>query len=324
MTDTHHDDHAAAFFNLTGRAQIELTGSDRVKFLHNFCTNDIKRLGNGEGCEAFITNIKGRVLGHIFVFATADSLWIDSVPGADETLLAHLDRYLITEDVTLNSRTDEFCEFFLSGSSAADALSQVRIDAGNLGLNGHSSLDAGETFTAVRRVDWLNEPGFLLLVNRDKLENARNELTAVGLVESSPETFEAKRIESGFPLYGRDISDENLAQEVGRSQAAISFTKGCYLGQEPIARLDAMGHVNRQLCGLKLISGPVPEPDSAIVADDGDKEIGRVTSAAVSPTTNSPVALAYLRSQFLVPGTNVFVQAAGETIAATVNSCEPQ
>ena len=320
MTDT----HAATFFDLTGRAQIELTGSDRAKFLHNFCTNDINRLGDGEGCEAFITNIKGRVLGHIFVFATADSLWIDSVPGADETLLAHLDRYLITEDVTLNSRTDDFGVFFLSGSSAVDALSKVRIDAGNLGLNGHSILDAGETFTAVRRVDWLNEPGFLLLVARDKLEDARSALTAAGILESAPEAFEALRIESGFPLYGRDISDENLAQEVGRSQTAISFTKGCYLGQEPIARIDAMGHVNRQLCGLRLSSGPVPEPDSVIVADDGDKEIGRVTSSAISPATNLPVAMAYLRSQFLAAGTNVFVQVSGENIAATVSSCEPQ
>ncbi|MBT4865131.1 MAG: folate-binding protein YgfZ, partial [Planctomycetaceae bacterium] len=268
--------HATTFFDLTGRAQIELTGSDRAKFLHNFCTNDIKRLGEGGGCEAFVTNIKGRVLGHIFVFATADSLWIDSVPGADETLIAHLDRYLITEDVVLNSRTEEFGEFFLTGPSAVDALAKMGIDAESLGLNGHSVLGAGETFVTVRRVDWLNEPDFLMLVACDKLENARSALTAAGILESNPETFDALRIESGFPLYGCDISDENLAQEVGRTQQAISFTKGCYLGQEPIARLDAMGHVNRQLCGLKLASGPVPQRDSVIVADGGETEIGRV------------------------------------------------
>jgi folate-binding protein YgfZ len=320
MTDT----PPAAFFDLTGRAQIELTGSDRAKFLHNFCTNDINHLGDGEGCEAFVTSIKGRVLGHIFVFATADSLWIDSVPGADEALISHLDRYLITEDVTLTSRTAESAEFFLTGSLAVESLAKMGIDAGSLPLNGHSVLGAGETFAAVRRVDWLNEPGFLLLFARDNMEQARNELTVAGILESEPETFEALRIESGVPLYGRDISDENLAQEVGRSKAAISFTKGCYLGQEPIARIDAMGHVNRQLCGLKLTSGPVPEPNSVVVADEGDKEIGRVTSAAVSPGTNRPVALAYVRRKFLAIGTNVFVQVSGKNIAATVSSCEPE
>ena len=325
MTDTHHDDHAATFFDLTGRAQIEMTGSDRARFLHNFCTNDIKRLGDGEGCEAFITSIKGRVLGHVFVFATADSLWLDSVPGADETLIAHLDRYLITEDVALHSRTAEFGELFLSGPMAVESLIKVGVDAKSLELNGHRvmGVGVGETFAAVRRVDWLNEPGFLLLVAHDKLENARNELIAAGIVESNAEVFEALRIEAGFPLYGRDISDENLAQEVGRGKAALSFTKGCYLGQEPIARIDAMGHVNRQLCSLQLTSGPVPEPDSVIVADDGVTEIGRVTSAAVSPATNLPVALAYLRRKFLTIGTNVLVQVSEENIAATVSSCEP-
>ncbi len=121
-----------------------------------------------------------------------------------------------------------------------------------------------------------------------------------------------------MPLYGQDISEDNLAQEVARSKQAISFTKGCYLGQEPIARIDAMGHVNRELRRLRIVSDRVPEPGTTILAVDGEIQVGSVTSSALSFQDEKPVALAYLRSKFMSPGTTVRIKTNNETVEATV------
>jgi hypothetical protein len=130
----------------------------------------------------------------------------------------------------------------------------------------------------------------------------------VGIVPAGAAVFEALRIEAGFPRYGVDITDDNIAQEAGRTRQAISFTKGCYLGQEPIARLDAMGHVNRELRGVRLADGPVPLPMSAVFDEGGGQQVGTITSAALSYADNKPVALAMLKTHATRPGTNVQVR----------------
>ncbi len=292
---------SVALFDLTGRTQIEITGNDRRTFLHNFCTNDVKSLASGSSCEAFITNIKGRVLGHVFVFASETSLWLDTVAGQDEALIAHLDRYIITEDVQLVSRTDELAVWMVSGPGSAGVRSVVDCDADGL---------------QVRPADWLGQPGFQCVVGRGRAADVSGRLTEAGVLRASEATFEALRIEALLPVYGRDVSEDNLAQEVARTQQAISFNKGCYLGQEPIARIDAMGHVNRELCGLKLASVPVPVVGSAVLA--GASEVGQVTSSVLSPGSGLPVVLGYLRAGSTGAGTELRVQADGEDVAAVV------
>ena len=309
----------AALFDLSDRTQIELAGGDRVKFLHNFCTNDVNRLRPGEGCEAFVTNVKGRILGHIFVFLAPESIWIDTIPSAEQSLLEHFDRYIITDDVELRGRTDDYAELLVSGPQANAELTKRGLDVGALGRCEHTLIGLPEVSVAVRRVDWLGQPGYLLSVLRNRLSDLWNRLVESDLPPAGRTVFEALRIEAGLPWYGIDISEQNIAQEAGRTGRAISFTKGCYLGQEPIARLDAMGHTNRELRGLRLSAGPPPEPGSAVLSADDRQEIGRITSAALVPTTNLPVALALLRSGFLEPGTAVHVaSAAGATTPATV------
>jgi len=305
----------AAVFDLSDRTQIEVTGSDRVEFLHNFCTNDIKKLSPGEGCEAFVTSVKGRVLGHVFVFAGPQSLWIDSVPGQQENLLAHLERYIITDDVVLAARTDEWPTLFVSGPSSEELLSQCGIPAADMGLGDNRLVE--ESF-GVARVDWLDQPGFVLGLPKDRMREVWNRVTEAGIRPAGAAAFHTLRIEAAFPWYGIDVTDGNLPQEVARTERAISFTKGCYLGQEPIARLDAMGHVNRELRGLRLATGPMPSPDSAIRNVDDGAEIGSVTSAARISDDAPPVALGYLRSQYVQHGTNVTVDVDGIPISATV------
>lgn len=217
-------------FDVSDRTQIELTGADRAKFLHGFCTNDIKRLTPGQGCEAFLTNIKGKVVGHVFVFATATSLWLDTVSGQSEAIVSHLDRYLIREDVQFVDHSDRG-ELFVTGPHVAQLL---MLDEG-LPPYGHVTRESfGQPFD-IRRVDLFGSPGFLISLPLAALNTMRSSLLAVGCVTGTSELYESLRIAAGFPHYGIDITDENLAQEAARTTQCISFTKGCYLGQEPIA-----------------------------------------------------------------------------------------
>ncbi len=295
------------------RTQVEVTGRDRVKFLHSFCTNDIKKLQPGEGCEAFVTNVNGKLLGHIFVFAERESLWLDSVGGsASAALLPHFDKYVITEDVRFTDRSAEFAEFLLAGSSSTELLERLGLSVASLPRYGHLTHESdGLLLRSLRRVDWFDSPTWLLSIPLAQRDKVRETLTQTGVREADNGEVHALRVAAGFPIYGIDITEENLAQEVGRTAQAISFTKGCYLGQEPIARIDAMGHVNRQLCRLELSSGPPPAPGTPIFdkpTSDG-KVIGAITSAATRGLANAdkPLALAYLRSVVAKAGHQVFV-----------------
>ncbi len=303
----------ARLFDLSTRTQIEVTGRDRVKFLHSFCTNDIKKLQPGQGCEAFVTNVNGKVLGHIFVFAERDSLWVESVANSAATLLPHLDRYLITEDVRFADRSAEFAELLLVGSQSTELLERLGLIVAALPHYGHlANGTATLPLRSIRRVDWLDSPTWLLSIPTAQRNEVQRTLTQAGTQLATEDEFHSSRIAAGFPIYGIDITEENLAQEVNRTALAISFTKGCYLGQEPIARIDAMGHVNRQLCHLEISSGPLPNPGTPILdkpAPDG-KQVGTITSSAWMRLGDAgkPLALAYLRSGFAKVGSRVFVE----------------
>lgn len=315
MTVEKPSQDSVAIYDLSDRTQIELTGADRAKFLHGFCTNDIKSLEPGQGCEAFLTNIKGRVLGHLFIFATSTSLWLDTVAGQEAGIIGHLDRYLIREDVLLIGRSTERGELFVTGPHAAQLL---MLDDG-LELYGTLTREAFGNAFDVRRVDMLNEPGFLLSGAREFLPTIRQSLLAVGCLNGTAEEFETRRIEAGFPVYGRDISDENLAQEVARTRQCISFTKGCYLGQEPIARLDAMGHTNRELRRILFEPGSLPPEAGILLALESDDEAGTITSVAPLQKFDGTIAaLAYLKTRFNGEGTRVRTAA-----NATIGTVQP-
>lgn len=313
--------HASAVFELSDRTQIELSGKDAIPFLHNLCTNDIKSLANGTGCEAFITNAKARVLGHVFVFVGENSVMLETVPDAEEALTTHLERYVITEDVTLHGRTAEYGELLVTGPGAAGVLTNFNVDAGSLPLFGHVAAQISGANVSVRRVDLVGSPGYLLSVPTGRLTETWTTLTQAGARPAGSAAFHGLRICACMPLYGVDISEENLAQEVARTAKTISFTKGCYLGQEPIARIAALGHVNRELRGLRLAAGPAAERGDPILADEA--EIGHVTSAAVDyeavdQKDDRTVALGYIKRGHMEPGSEVQVRSKDKLIPATV------
>jgi tRNA-modifying protein YgfZ len=307
---------AAALFDLSDRTQIELSGADRVRFLHSFCTNDVKRLSPGQGCEAFVTNVKGKVVGHVWIDALDSSLWLDADAGCNERLVTHLERYVINEDVGIADRSADTAELIVVGPEVVARLAGLGIDGDGLDNLGHRSGQLAGASVRVRRFDVGPHRGFAIFAERNRLAACRQSLLEAGLRAAGAEVWTALRIEAGLPVFGVDISDDNLAQEVGRTKTAISFTKGCYLGQEPIARLDAMGHVNRELRSLRLDGGNVPVPGTRVFADAaGSAVVGTITSAAFSFATNSPVAMGLLRSNASACGQQVFVEGNPPTTA---------
>jgi folate-binding protein YgfZ len=284
------------------RTQIELTGDDRAAFLHNFTTNDIRSLGPGRGCEAFVLDARGHILGHLLVFCTPHSLVLDTVPGQAEKLAAHLNRYIIREPVELVDRSEQWGELLLAGAEIEPRLAEMFDSLPNDRLDHRQVQLVGQSLW-LRRVDLAGSASYLLAGLAESVDSASIALTAEGIASCSAEAFEAIRIEAGFPWYGREITEKNLPQEVNRDRLAISLSKGCYLGQETVARIDALGHVNRFLVNVQFHGETVPASGAALRS--GETQVGEVTSAAFSPRLQSPVALAYVRRGFEPTGTKL-------------------
>jgi folate-binding protein YgfZ len=297
---------AVGLVDLSGRTQIEATGDDRAAFLHNLTTAPIRSLEPGQGCEAFVLDVRGHTLGHVLVFCTLNSLVIDSVAGQNATLLAHFERYHIRERVEFHDRTDFWGEVLLAGARAREVIESL---AGpnvaavfNSRLSHTQAQLAGQTVW-LRNVDMAGPGGAFISAPRESIPAVVEVLVSVGARICQPHAIEAARIEAGWPVYGIDITDKNLPQEVGRTPQAISFTKGCYLGQETVARIDALGHVNKMLCGVKFSGQQIPPPGSEL--QSGEAPVGAVTSATFSPRLRAPLALAYLRRGATNPGTKL-------------------
>ena len=237
-----------------------MIGPDAKSFLNSFCTNNIASLDAGCGCEAFVTNVKGKVLNHVAVFVTDRDVWLEMGPCDEGALVAHFDRYVIREKVEFLPRTADLGELLLVGPCSARLLHDVLGLTAELGLWQHGVGQLTDEPVVVRRSGMVSQPAYLVSAIRPFLPRLWNAFVQAGAVAAGAEVFHACRIQAGYPLYGVDLTSDNLAQEAGRTAEAISFTKGCYLGQEPIARLDALGHVNRLLCSLDIASESPPEP----------------------------------------------------------------
>jgi tRNA-modifying protein YgfZ len=254
---------------LSDWTQVQLAGNDRVKFLHNMCTNDIRRLEPGSTCEAFCTDVKGKILAHVFVIAEAEQLTLLSVPNQAERIIQHLDRYIIREDVKLADVSRDFDWCLVVGPQTMD-----------------TSVDDA-AFAVNANLFW---PGGRLVRTTESAGRVFGSLPVIGT--ASP-AWTALRTESCFPLYGIDFDDSHLPQEINRDTRAISFTKGCYLGQETVARIDALGHVNKKLVLVKFAGERVPTAGAKLT--QGEHEVGVVTTGSWSPRYNAPLAIAFIR-----------------------------
>jgi folate-binding protein YgfZ len=309
-------EHAAlrqtvAVLDLSSRGRLCVLGRDRERFLNGQVTNDVKALAPGAGCYTAVVNAKGRMEGDACVYRLAEEFLLDCEPGWATALAQRLERYVIADDVQIADAAPHFGLLSVQGPRAAEvarALApSLEPPAQPLSLKVVAHAAWGELY--VVNQPRVGVPGWEVYVPRAALEAAAETLRSaaahLGGRLAGWEALETARIEAGIPRWGADLDESTLPPEAGLEARAISYTKGCYIGQEVLARIRTYGHVNRALCGLWLgeWQGALPARGDRLFRDG--REVGHVTSATRSPGLNAAIALGYVRRECTAPGTEL-------------------
>jgi folate-binding protein YgfZ len=283
------------YVSLADWTVVALTGSDRQSFLHNMCTNEISKLAAGEGCEAFFTDVKGKIVAHAWVVMQEYRIVLLTVPNQAEQIVNHLDRYIIREDVQLVDRSQAEAWTLIAGKQANAVLGDSAGNSASVLTQPwqSASCQLGDIECLLVRFALPGRNAFLLGVSGDRVAALHQQLGAAGAVACGPQAWDSLRVEAGLPLFGTDFDHSHLPQEVARDAQAISFTKGCYLGQETVARIDALGQVTKQLVTLKFAEGATPEVGSPLLRQD--QQVGVATTVGQSGRSGGPLALAMVR-----------------------------
>jgi tRNA-modifying protein YgfZ len=290
---------ACGLVDRSERGKLALTGSEAKAFLHGQVSNDVESLEPGTGAYAAFLSHKGKMQGDLRILDTGDELLLDTERSALQGLFNMIRRYKLGMDVELHKRTLETGLLSLVGPSArAVAGAETLPDAEH--ANAPAELGGRPVLLAV------TDAGVDVFAAAADLDAVRDSLVAAGAAPVGEEAAEVVRVEHGRPRWGRELDDTVIPQEAGLNERAVSFTKGCYVGQETVARLYYRGKPNRHLRGLRL-SAPV-EPGTELKL--GEKVVGRVSSPVVSPL-HGPIALALVRRE-AAPGDEL---AAGEATA---------
>jgi folate-binding protein YgfZ len=290
----------AAWRDLSSRGKIRVAGEDRARLLHAMTTNQVQQMQPGEGCYAFFLNAQGRILGDANLFCFEDHLLVDTEPETLGKLYEHLDRYIIADDVTLEDQTAQLATIAVEGPEAGSVLRKLGASPlpGLLPHNACAWTRWGERIVA--RVDSTGAGGFFVFVPVSEKNGLIAALTSEGVPEAEAEDARTVRIEHGRPRYGEEISERYLVQETGQLHA-VSFSKGCYLGQEIVERVRSRAQIHRTLRPLEIESTEVPSAGAKLKA--GDAEAGEIVSASFSPRLGKVVAMAYVRTPFAGMGT---------------------
>jgi tRNA-modifying protein YgfZ len=328
------------FVRLPQLCVVTVLGADATKIANNLCTANVVALETGKGCEAFVTEVRGKTLGHVCLYRTATGLQLIGAPGSDasstasgdaaeskgqaEAIVAHFDRYTLREKSTPEDHSHQFVGFVLARELAL----RIVPDSGVL----HSDTSSGELTTEtielnkqtaapvtaqVYSVPWWTDGALLILVRTEDAEACSRLLIEQGGKPEQEAFFHRKRIEAAFPWYGVDLDATHLPQEADRDRVAISFTKGCYLGQETVARLDALGQVQKKLVRWSLQCDETPAP--GLELRDSDRVVGRVTSICKDDSPGKYLAIGFARRSHFEPGsTATGTTAVGSLIQAIV------
>ena len=286
---------SAGLLDAPGREALRLTGPERTSYLHGMVTNDVEGLPVGRWTYATACTAKGAMVADCRVLARAEELWLDTEPGHGERLLGHLSRYLVSEDAELSSASGERAVLMLVGPKAPGVVSAagLPVPEGNAVAEGPGG-------------EWLLQHAlygvpvvelFVPLPDRDAL---KQRLLSAGAQELPLCALEALRVEAGLGRMGTDMDEATIPLEANLERG-IHYQKGCYLGQEVIARATFRGQVNKKLSGLRF-SGALPAHGAELRR--GDKLVGRVTSAVQSPRCGA-IGLGYVHRLFLEAGTEL-------------------
>ena len=293
---------AAGIFDFSFRAKVAAQGTDRASFLHNMLSNEIKGLTPGRGTYACLLDLKGHIVADARVYCADDLFLIDTDADLRDKLVKMLDRYIVMDDVALES--PEFLAVAFQGPRARSLVEETLATP-------MPALSEFDHFVTTRpgypvrvvRASSTGEDGYEVWVGMAEgislWETACRKATLAGALPCGTEALESLRIEAGIARYGADFGEDTLPLEAGLFNA-LSFTKGCYLGQEIVERARSRGHVNWKLVGLFIDGGTPPRLGEKVLL--AGKEQGEITSSCVSPTLGKTLALAYVRREVSEPG----------------------
>jgi len=297
----------AGIFRLSSRTLLEVRGSDRVRFLQGQLSNDVVKLdasGADAACYALALTREGRVVADFHVIARPDAFWLETDAAAAPAAIARLEKFVIADDVQIADRSAAFARFAVEGPRAPELLAAAAGAALQAASQGAVVAQIGGVEVVVVAWGWSGEAAFQIFVASEQAAAVEVALQAVGdtcgAVVASEAALEVLRIEAGEPRYGAELGEHTLPAELRLVERAISFTKGCYTGQEVVARMQSRGRVGHLLVGIALEGDALPAPGAAIAS--GGTRVGEVTSVARSPSAGA-IALGFVRRGFEELGT---------------------
>ena len=282
---------APAFFDLSARTKLRVTGADRIRFLNGQTTNDVRKAGAEATQESCVLNAKGHFDAHVFLSATPNDIWIDADQELRELLQTRLERYVIADDVKIEDVTDQSALFHvLAGSEPKISDAKFDFRSRRLGIDGWDL--------------WVETP------RAEATKSAR----AANYRAMDESEWKVLRIENGIPRWGRELTPEIIPPEANLAARAIDYEKGCYIGQEVISRMKMSGQTRQRLCGLTSEKALAPGMELRA----GTKMVGRVTSAVFSERMNAHIALAMIKRGYTDIGTSLIALADGTETSVRV------
>jgi len=315
----------AGALDLSFRSRICLTGADRVRFLNGQVTNNVKDLRPGEGCYAALVTAKGKLQSDLNIYSLPNELLLDFELGLTESIAQRLDKYIIADDVQVVDAGAAYGLLSVQGPKSEAAVRSLGLASG-LPAKPMSFITVNDA--TLGEIYVMNQPrlgtsGFDLFVPVASLGAVMDKLIAavkqLGGRACGWQALEMARIEAGIPRFGEDMDETNLAPEAGIEERAISYSKGCYIGQEVIARIRTYGQVAKTLRGLWLADDLPELPKKGDKLFHHEKEAGYITSVLASPSLKANIALGYVRKEANQIGTEVRLrQASGESVVKIV------
>ncbi|MDQ3666762.1 MAG: aminomethyltransferase family protein [Acidobacteriota bacterium] len=307
----------AGVIDLSSRGRFQVSGSEAVQFLNGLITNDMKTLAENQWMPAVFPNVQGRLLANVRVVRNRDGFLIDTEGATHETVLKTIQRFTLAGDFHMADRTKQTALLSVQGKQATEIVGTV-LGQTPLGLsrNGVVEIEWQQKSLTVLRATSTAEDGFDIVVSADQATPLWDAFVHAGARPIGHEALDRLRIEAGVPRYGIDMDETNVVTETGLDEA-VSYTKGCYIGQEIIARIKYRGHVAKKLVGLFFDRAMRLDKDLKIKSAD-DKEIGRITSHTFSPHLGCTIALGYVKYDYLAPDTEVRVTSSHGDLPARV------
>lgn len=299
--------HNILTFDISDQPMIEFTGPDRAKSLHNLTTQEIKALAPGQVTEAFVTSPQGKTLGFFTIRNSGDALSLGCEPGGEQLALEHIAKYTMFDDVSFEVVTEKYEQRLWLGNEALRAFQEFFPASGSDGVDRCVTIERpGIGRVELIRTHVFAVPAIRIITVAGHSRQFEDEIATaadVKLTRGDASLFERIRVLSAWPRFPVEIRADNLPQEIDRDATAINFRKGCYLGQETVARLDALGHVNRILRCFVFDSDHVPvEPARLIgrpLVDQAGQQVGEIRSAVEGEHPNQVVGMALIRVKAL-------------------------